>query len=77
MRWVTAFLVIVATPLVVLAAAAIVPVGWLAATGALFVVAGLTAYFVARRPPPVRPAGMDQPARAPITQPPGVDRHGE
>lgn len=51
MRWVTAFLVIVATPLVVLAAAAIVPVGWLAATGALFIVAGLVAYIIARRPP--------------------------
>lgn len=59
MKWVTAFLVIVATPLVVVAAAAIVPVGWLAAIGALFIVVGLIAYVVARRPP-AAPSPTDQ-----------------
>jgi hypothetical protein len=48
-KWVSVFLVAVATPLVVLAAAAVVPVGWLAVAGLAFVVAGLAALVAMRQ----------------------------
>lgn len=60
MKWVTAFLVIVATPLVLVAAAAVVPVRWLAVTGAVFIVAGVVAMVVARRPAPTDVSTVDQ-----------------
>lgn len=48
MKWVTALLVFVATPLVLVAAAAIVPVRWLALAGLVFVLVGGAAVLIAR-----------------------------
>ena len=49
MKFVSAFLVVVATPLTLLAAAAIVPIAWLVVTGVLFVAAGTLAIVADRR----------------------------
>lgn len=48
MTWIAAILVFVVTPIVLLAALVILPVGWLTIGGFVFLVAGTTAALVAR-----------------------------
>jgi hypothetical protein len=55
MRWVTLILVFVATPLVLIAAAAILPVEWLVVASFVFLTVGTVALFIFRRRAPTGP----------------------